>query len=89
MTPQALIDWERLRRFVNQGPTMFAEPGIRDPDNVCESYDGKGYTGIGRCESDGHYECTNCSLLSPNAPRFNWDREGRADRLRLFWARPR
>ena len=86
---QALVDWENLRRFVNAEPPLFGEPGVRDPDNVCESYDGKGYDGRGDCDSDGHYECTNCSLLSPDAPRFSQDRGGRADRLRLFWGRKR
>ena len=49
---------------------------------------GKGYTGRGTCHSDGHYLCVECSELSPDAPRFHeHGRAGRADRLRLFWAR--
>lgn len=91
MIPQAIVDWENLRRFVNSEPPLFGTPGVRDPDNVCEGYDARGYNGTGDCLSDGHYECTNCSQLSPNAARFeeNFGRDGRADRLRLFWARPR
>lgn len=89
--PQALIGWENLRRYVNGQPPLllFGAVGVRDPDNPCESYDARGYDGSGRCDSDGHYECVNCSHLSPKAPRFDQDREGRVARLRLFWRRER
>lgn len=81
-------NWEALRRFVNSKPPFgtIGTVGIRDDDNPCEGYDGRGYDGRGTCDSDGHYECGNCSLLSPNAPRFQ-NEGGRADRLRLFWGR--
>jgi|GEM_PF-2098812 len=80
--------WETLRRSVNGESGLIGTPGIRDPDGVCESFDGKGYTGRGTCHSDGHYLCVECSELSPDAPRFHeHGRAGRADRLRLFWAR--
>lgn len=87
--PDVLLRWEALRRAVNNLPPFFGQVGVRDPDFPCEDYDSKGYQGDGRCESDGHYECTNCSKLSPDAPRFTQDDEGRRNRLRLFWARPR
>lgn len=61
--------------------------GERDPENPCGEFDDAGYDGTGDCMSDGHYVCTDCSKLSPEAPRFNQSREGRVDRLRLFWSR--
>jgi hypothetical protein len=84
-------DWESLRRFVNGLPPVatVGTVGVRDTDNPCDGYDGRGYDGTGSCLSDGHYECANCSQLSPNAPRFTQDRAGRAMRLRWFWMRPR
>lgn len=86
----ALATWEDLRRFVNGEPPLlvFGAPGVRDPDHVCEAFNGKGYDGSGSCDSDGHYLCDECSHLSPKAPRFE-NEGGRGDRLRLFWARPR
>ena len=61
--------------------------GVRDPDYPCAEFDGKGYNGRGDCMSDGHYMCTECSELSPDAYRFTeHGRDGRADRLRLYWA---
>lgn len=81
-------NWNELVAFVN-GRTLFGQVGVRDPDNPCDSYDAAGYNGLGSCMSDGHYECANCSWLSPEAPRFTQDLAGRAYRLRLFWSRPR
>ena len=76
--------WRRLR-----GPLWFAHPGFRDPDARCEAFNTDGYNGRGGCDSDGHYLCNECSHLSPNAPRFTeYGRDGRRDRLRLFWGRP-
>lgn len=83
------ISWEVLRRFVNSEPGFVGVPGVRDPDHVCEIFDGRHYNGRGDCMSDGHYLCVECSELSPDAYRFTeYGRAGRADRLRLFWARP-
>ena len=79
--------WEELRRYVNSEPPMMGTVGVRDPDSVCEEFDGRPYDGTGRCKSDGHYLCTECSKLSPNAPRFTYDAPGRGDRLRLCWGR--
>jgi hypothetical protein len=85
-----LLDWENLRRFVNNQPVLFGTVGVRDPDNVCEVFDGKNYDGTGDCLSDGHYLCKECSHLSPRAPRFEeYGAQGRADRLLLYWARRR
>lgn len=84
---EAMLRWEELRRFVNGEPPFFGTVGVRDVDNVCEEFNGRGYDGTGRCDSDGHYLCTECSHLSPEAPRFTQDRAGRGDRLRLFWRR--
>lgn len=79
--------WAELVENVN-GRTMFGQVGVRDPENPCDEFDGKGYNGKGQCPSDGHYLCTECSHLSPEAPRFEeYGRAGRADRLRLFWRR--
>lgn len=93
MTSLAELDdvslrWEVLYRFVNGKPPLFGTEGVRDPAYQCEEFDARGYDGTGRCLSDGHYMCVECSHLSPNAPRFEeFGRAGRADRLRLFWAR--
>jgi hypothetical protein len=81
-----LASWNELFHHVN-GRTMLHQVGVRDPENPCEAFDGQGYDGTGRCDSDGHYICNECSHLAPDAPRFNQDRAGRADRLRLYWAR--
>jgi hypothetical protein len=77
--------WRALK-----GPNWVGRPGYRDYGEArCEMFDGKGYNGKGTCNSDGHYLCTECSHLSPSAPRFvEHGRDGRRDRLRLFWGRP-
>jgi len=88
--PANLLEWQALVAFVNNRPPLFGMPGVRDPDYPCELYDNRGYDGTGDCLSDGHYQCVCCSKLSPKAPRFEeHGDEGRGDRLRLFWARPR
>ncbi len=69
------------------GRTFLGQVGVRDPDGPCEAFDGKGYDGRGHCKSDGHYLCVECSELAPDAPRFEeYGRDGRRDRLRLFFA---
>jgi hypothetical protein len=83
----ALTEWEELRRFVNARAGTTGCPGVRDPAYPCEAFDGRGYNGRGSCLSDGHYLCVDCSELSPEAPRFTQSRDGRRDRLQLFWAR--
>lgn len=84
----SLEAWNELYANVN-GRTRLGQVGVRDPDGICEVFDGRGYDGSGRCSSDGHYLCVECSELSPEAPRFvEYGRAGRADRLRLFWSRP-
>jgi hypothetical protein len=83
-----LASWNELFHHVN-GRTTLHQVGVRDPDNPCEDFDGAGYDGTGQCYSDGHYICTECSRLSPTAPRFEQTRAGRGDRLRLYWARKR
>jgi hypothetical protein len=85
----AMLEWENLYRFVNSKSPLFGTVGVRDPDALCEEFDGKHYDGQGSCESDGHYLCIECSKLSPEAPRFSNDDAGRGDRLRLYWARSR
>jgi hypothetical protein len=85
MLPSA---WHDLVEKINGRPGAFGFSGVRDPENPCDHYDARGYSGHGNCLSDGHYECTGCSHLSPEAPRFQ-SRDGRGDRLRLFWARAR
>jgi hypothetical protein len=83
----ALAAWSALVDEVN-GRTSLGQPGVRDPEGICEAFDGLGYDGSGTCKSDGHYMCAECSLLSPEASRFTERDGGRRDRLRLFWARP-
>lgn len=81
--------WRRLRGPSWPGVALLGRPGFRDPDGRCDEFDGKGYDGKGTCHSDGHYLCDECSHLSPSAPRFTeYGRDGRKDRLRLFWRRP-
>jgi hypothetical protein len=82
--------WQQLVEEVNGRPGILGAVGVRDPEGVCEAFDGKGYDGTGRCDSDGHYLCTECSHLSPDAPRFQeYGLAGRVDRLLLFWRRHR
>ena len=84
-----LLAWGELVENVN-GRTHLGQAGVRDPEGICEAFDGKGYDGTGSCRSDGHYLCVHCSELSPEAHRFTeYGRAGRADRLRLYWSRPR
>ncbi len=64
------LAWEELRRFVNGEPGYEGTPGVRSAEYPCELFDGLGYDGRGDCHSDGHYLCTECSHLSPEAPRF-------------------
>lgn len=82
-----LLAWAELVESVN-GRTSLGRVGVRDPDGPCEEFDGAGYDGSGRCQSDGHYLCVECSHLSPDAARFQeYGRDGRRDRLLLFWRR--
>lgn len=83
---EALRAWTLLEAEVN-GRSFVGMPGVRDPESPCEGFDGRHYDGGGRCKSDGHYLCVECSELSPRAYRFTETRAGRGDRLRLFWAR--
>ncbi len=80
--------WASMFERLNGRPGLFGEAGVRDPDHTCEDFTATGYDGTGRCSSDGHYMCTECHHLAPDAPRFEND-GGRGDRLRLFWRRPR
>jgi hypothetical protein len=81
----ALLAWDELVHHVN-GRTTLGMVGVRDPENVCEAFDGAGYDGRGDCRSDGHYVCEECSHLSPEAERFTqYGRDGRRDRLRLYF----
>lgn len=89
----ALVDsglaarWNALVAEVNGRP-LIGTPGVRDIENPCAAFDGLGYDGTGDCLSDGHYVCTDCSLLSPNAPRFlDYGAAGRLDRIRLLRGR--
>ena len=82
--------WEDLRLAINGLPGRLGARGVRDPEGLCDVFDARGYDGSGKCMSDGHYLCVECSELSPEAPSFvEYGRAGRADRLRLFWSRPR
>ncbi len=88
------VRWKRLVRFVNDRSELIGEVGVRDPEYRCAGFDGEGYDGRGDCQSDGHYMCVECSLLSPDSPRFedyshDGRRDGRRDRLLLFWRRKR
>lgn len=85
----ALARWDALIRFVNERPGLFGEVGVRDPEHVCGLFDGKGYDGTGGCLSDGHCLCTECSQLSPKAPRFAEHDGGRRDRLIYYFAHRR
>lgn len=88
MSPALPLAWRELIASVN-GVTYVGQRGVRDPEYPCEGFTATGYDGSGTCHSDGHYLCTECSELSPDAPRFvEYERDGRRDRLRLFWHRP-
>lgn len=75
--------WDHLAEILNGRPGRLGTPGVRDPDGICEVFDGQGYDGSGRCQSDGHYLCVECSELAPDSPRFlEYGAAGRLDRLR-------
>jgi hypothetical protein len=70
--------WNALCAEVNGHPPI-GTPGVRDVEFPCAEYDGLGYDGDGRCDSDGHYECVRCSHLSPDGPQVRGigsEREG-------------
>lgn len=77
----SLEQWQNLCEQLNGRAGTLGAAGVRDPDGVCELFDGRGYDGAGDCLSDGHYLCTECSHLSPEASRFeeNYGRAGRRD----------
>lgn len=77
-----LTQWNELHAFAN-GTTTVETVGVRDPENPCDAFDARGYDGDGDCASDGHYLRTECSRLSPDAPRFHeHGARGRLDRIR-------
>jgi DNA-directed RNA polymerase subunit RPC12/RpoP len=63
MTDDPMIEWSRLVAFVN-GRRIIG-PGVRsiDQDDNCTAFE-PGAPGHGDCESDGHYMCLECELLS-------------------------
>ena len=75
------LAWEELRRFVNGEPGCEGQPGVRSSEYPCEVFDGRGYDGTGRCMSDGHYLCTECSELSPDADRFHETHRNLGERM--------
>lgn len=80
---RALGPFEDLVRTLNEYPGRMGMPGVRDPEHPCKVFDGRGYDGSGRCLSDGHYMCVECSELSKDAPRFlEYGAAGRLDRFR-------
>ena len=81
------IAWEVLRRSVNGEHGYEGTPGVRSPEYPCELFDGRGYDGSGDCHSDGHYLCTECSQLSPDAPRFVEPYAGPSGHRRRFFGR--
>lgn len=75
----ALEQWRWLEAELN-GRELVGMRGVRDPESPCDGFDGRGFDGHGRCDSDGHYLCVECSELSADAPRFTeYGEEGRAD----------
>lgn len=88
MLSPALRRFNELYAFVNARTTL-GQAGVRDPEYPCDAFDAQGYDGLGKCLSDGHYLCTECSHLSPDASRFTeHGSAGRVDRFRL-WSRRR
>lgn len=63
MTTNALDRWRWLVEEVN-GRRAFGMPGVRDPDAPCDAFaPGKP---AGKCETDGHYMCDECSNRAPD-----------------------
>ena len=65
--------WAQLEALVN-GRSLMGTPGVRDPDAACEAFDPAGEpfeeaSGDGRCDTDGHYLCRECRLISTRALR--------------------
>ena len=84
MTIDVPFAWHCLVENVN-GRSVLGQAGVRDPDGPCEAFTATAYDGSGKCMSDGHYLCVECSELSPDAPRFfQYGVSGRLDRIRLL-----
>lgn len=61
--------WRALVSELNGGRVSDGYAGIRDVDNPCEAFAPVGAPwvqseGTGRCETDGHYLCSECTEIS-------------------------
>jgi len=73
MKGDAMIAWNQLVASVN-GTTTIGTIGVRDPDYPCEGFNpvGAAFRQVtesdlcswSRCETDGHYMCTECTEIS-------------------------
>ena len=78
-----VAEWNLLVAEVN-GKRELGMPGVRDPEAPCEAFSPVGVafqqvkeselTGHGDCETDGHYMCTECTLISVGALRHRQSR---------------
>lgn len=75
------LAWDELARLINGRPGYEGVPGVRSAEYPCDLFDGLGYVGTGRCMSDGHYLCVECSELSPKAPRFHQTNRNLGERV--------
>jgi len=66
-----ILAWNQLVASVN-GTTTIGTTGVRDPDYPCEGFNAVGaafhqvteFSTMNRCETDGHYMCTECTEIS-------------------------
>lgn len=56
----ALQRWGNLVAELNGKPTI-GVIGVRDSDNPCDGFDGGEPGPHGKCDTDGHYMCNECS----------------------------
>jgi len=62
------IEWQYLIASVN-GRSMMGQPGVRDPEYPCDEFV-PGLPGNGHCDTDGHYMCAECSVMSRQAVEY-------------------
>ena len=70
--------WRALVNEINGGRIPDGEPGIRDIDAPCESFEPAGAPnqfaeGNGTCETDGHYICSECVHIAGHTLRERRD----------------
>lgn len=59
----ALQRWNWLYAELN-GRTVVGQPGVRDPEHLCDHFEPGEPHANNTCDGDGHYMCFECSHLT-------------------------